>query len=183
GPLGGAAAGPRNREPGLRGGSRAGGSPRPRPLLPRPCDDRGPVGYGHGPGGRRGGRRPGRAGLRPAGPAASGAAGPRSRPAVPPDLTAVGTSPRFGPGHIQGGSNPMKKLLSLAAILAFAAVAGAADKAKSEWTGYITDTHCASKGANKEHTAGCIEKCMKSGFKAQIRVETAIKEPDLEDFG
>ena len=77
----------------------------------------------------------------------------------------------------------MKKLLSLAAILAFAAVAGAADKAKSEWTGYITDTHCASKGANKEHTAGCIEKCMKAGSKAQIWDEADKKAYDLDDFG
>ena len=78
----------------------------------------------------------------------------------------------------------MKKLLSLAAVIAFSAgLAGAADKAKSEWTGYITDTHCASKGASKDHTAGCIEKCMKAGSKAQIWDETEKKAYDLDDFG
>lgn len=78
----------------------------------------------------------------------------------------------------------MKKILALAAALALSAgLSAAAEKAKGEWTGYITDTHCASKGASKEHTAGCIEKCMKSGSKAQIWDEADKKAYDLDDFG
>lgn len=36
------------------------------------------------------------------------------------------------------------------------------------WTGYITDTHCGKKGATKDHTTACLEKCIKSGSKAHI---------------
>jgi len=77
----------------------------------------------------------------------------------------------------------MKKLVALTAALALSAgLAAAAAKAKSEWTGYITDTHCASKGATAKHTAGCIEKCMKAGSKAQIWDEADKKAYDLDDF-
>jgi|SRR5215475_12073837 len=77
----------------------------------------------------------------------------------------------------------MKKLLALAAAFAFSAgLAAAADKAKTEWTGYVTDTHCASKGASKDHTAACVEKCMKAGSKAQIWDDADKKAYDLDDF-
>jgi len=77
----------------------------------------------------------------------------------------------------------MNKFLALAAALAFSAgLATAADKAKTEWTGYITDTHCASKGASKDHSVACIEKCMKAGSKAQIWDDADKKAYDLDDF-
>jgi hypothetical protein len=77
----------------------------------------------------------------------------------------------------------MKKLL----VLSFAAALGAgsvlaAGATKGEWTGYLTDTHCATKGASKDHTAGCIEKCMKGGSKAQILSEADGKLYDLAAF-
>jgi hypothetical protein len=57
----------------------------------------------------------------------------------------------------------------------------AADAVKGEWTGWITDTHCAARGANKDHTAACVEKCMKTG-KAQLWVESEKKGHDLDSF-
>jgi opacity protein-like surface antigen len=77
----------------------------------------------------------------------------------------------------------MKKILalSIAACLA-AGSAMAAEAVKGEWTGYITDTHCAAKGANKDHTAGCVEKCMKGGSHAQILNEADGKLYDLAAF-
>jgi type 1 fimbria pilin len=77
----------------------------------------------------------------------------------------------------------MKKILALsfAATLA-AGSAMAAEAVKGEWTGYITDTHCAMKGANRDHTAGCVEKCMKGGSKAQILNEADGKLYDLAAF-
>jgi len=76
----------------------------------------------------------------------------------------------------------MKKLMSLAAVALFAALPAVASQAvpatkattpaaAGQWTGYITDTHCADKGATKSHTADCVEKCMKGGAKAQIMNE------------
>ncbi|HUG52014.1 MAG TPA: hypothetical protein VMR21_00360 [Vicinamibacteria bacterium] len=76
----------------------------------------------------------------------------------------------------------MKTMLGLAlAALLGGGVAWAANTAKGEWTGYITDTHCGEHGANKDHTAGCVEKCIKGGSKAQIRTE-AGKTHDLAAF-
>jgi uncharacterized protein DUF5818 len=73
----------------------------------------------------------------------------------------------------------MKRSLSLAvvAVFAFAAFAAA-----GEWTGYITDTHCGTKGAAKEHTAACVEKCMKGGSQAQILNESDSKLYTLDSF-
>lgn len=77
----------------------------------------------------------------------------------------------------------MKKLLALALLAAIpVAFVVAAETTKGEWTGYITDTHCADKGANKEHTAACVEKCMKGGSKAQIMNEADKKLYNLDSF-
>jgi hypothetical protein len=79
--------------------------------------------------------------------------------------------------------NSMKKILALtlAALLPLAALAVAAPT-KGEWTGYITDTHCGERGANKEHSADCVEKCMKGGSKAQILNEADKKIYNLDGF-
>lgn len=71
----------------------------------------------------------------------------------------------------------MRKVLSLAlaALLGSAALAWA-----DTWTGYITDTHCGKNGASKDHTARCVEKCMKSGSKAQIFNEADGKIVNLD---
>ena len=63
----------------------------------------------------------------------------------------------------------------LSAVLAVPAFAG-------EWTGYITDTHCGKNGATKDHTVGCVEKCMKGGSKVQIFNEADQKIYDLDGF-
>ena len=79
----------------------------------------------------------------------------------------------------------VKALLALAAVLALAAapVVLAADApARGEWTGYVTDGHCGEKGANKDHTADCVEKCMKAGTKAQIWIEADKKGINLDSF-
>ncbi|HEY7412780.1 MAG TPA: hypothetical protein VII13_18715 [Vicinamibacteria bacterium] len=77
----------------------------------------------------------------------------------------------------------MRITLAVAALAALLAVpAFAAEAVKGEWTGYITDTHCGAKGATKEHTAGCVEKCMKGGSKAQIMNEADKAIYDLDSF-
>jgi hypothetical protein len=78
----------------------------------------------------------------------------------------------------------VKALLVLAAIAAFCAVpaAVASDAAQGEWTGYITDAHCGQNGANKDHTADCVEKCVKSGAHAQIWIEADKKGLNLDGF-
>jgi type 1 fimbria pilin len=78
-----------------------------------------------------------------------------------------------------------KTLFALAALLFLTGVPAlrAADASgKGEWTGYITDGHCGMKGANKEHPAACVEKCMKAGTKPQIWIEADNKGIDLDDF-
>jgi hypothetical protein len=78
----------------------------------------------------------------------------------------------------------MKKLLSLAFAATLAAgLAGAAPSGtKGEWTGFITDTHCGEKGANRQHTAECVDKCLKDGSKAQIRNESDGHYYNLGEF-
>ncbi len=86
----------------------------------------------------------------------------------------------------------MRRLLALAACAAlFAVPALAQEPAKAapakaatggEWTGYITDTHCGEKGATKDHTADCVQKCMKGGSKAQIMTEADKKLYNLDGF-
>jgi hypothetical protein len=78
----------------------------------------------------------------------------------------------------------MRRLVSSLLAAAFcSSLLLAADAAKGEWTGYITDTHCGQKGATKEHTADCVEKCMKAGSKAQLFNEADKKLYNLDDFG
>ncbi len=79
----------------------------------------------------------------------------------------------------------LKTLLALAAVLCLAvapALLAADAPAKGEWTGYITDGHCGAKGANKDHTEACVEKCIKSGTKAQIWIDADGKGIDLDNF-
>ena len=79
----------------------------------------------------------------------------------------------------------VKALLALAVILGLAgapALIAADAPAKGEWTGYITDGHCGAKGANKDHTADCVDKCMKSGTKAQIWIDADKKGINLDNF-
>lgn len=60
-----------------------------------------------------------------------------------------------------------KTALTAAAVFAFALLlalpmlADGADGATS-WTGWITDSHCAAKGASAKHSKDCVEKCAKS---------------------
>ena len=57
----------------------------------------------------------------------------------------------------------MKKvLLTLAAIALLTAAFAAADA--GSWTGWVTDDHCAAKGAKAEHAA-CAKKCLENGGK------------------
>jgi hypothetical protein len=74
-----------------------------------------------------------------------------------------------------------RKLLGAAALTLLMAAGASADAVKGEWTGYITDTHCGVRGANKDHTAACVEKCMKTG-KAQLWIESEKKGHDLTSF-
>jgi hypothetical protein len=76
----------------------------------------------------------------------------------------------------------MKKMQMLGVALgAWTAVASAAAvAAPAEWQGYVTDTHCGVRGASKDHTLKCVEKCMKSGSKAQLWVESEKKAYDLD---
>ena len=78
----------------------------------------------------------------------------------------------------------MRTLLSLVAAVSVLAapLAFAADGAKGEWTGYVTDTHCGANGATKDHTAGCVEKCMRGGSKPELYVESEKKSYPLNDF-
>ncbi|HEX6738322.1 MAG TPA: hypothetical protein VF310_08630 [Vicinamibacteria bacterium] len=76
----------------------------------------------------------------------------------------------------------MKKILAALSLAAFVALPAVAEKTTGEWTGYITDTHCGEKGASKDHTAGCVEKCMKAGSKAQLWLDKDKKAVDLDSF-
>ena len=49
-----------------------------------------------------------------------------------------------------------------------------------EWTGYITDSNCGKNGANKDHTAACVDKCVKGGAKVRILSEADQKAYDLD---
>jgi hypothetical protein len=78
----------------------------------------------------------------------------------------------------------MRMLLSFvaAAVVLAAPLAMTADAAKGEWTGYVTDTHCGANGATRDHTAACVEKCMRGGSKAELYVESEKKSYPLNDF-
>lgn len=71
-----------------------------------------------------------------------------------------------------------KRLLSLA----FAVAMVATPLLAADYTGYITDTHCGKMGANKDHTADCVGKCMKDGAKPQIVNEADGKAYNLDSF-
>ena len=76
----------------------------------------------------------------------------------------------------------LKKLLAGAVLSMMVAAPLAAEVVKGEWTGYVTDTHCGKRGANKDHTAACVEKCMKGGSKPQIVNEADGKTLDLNSL-
>jgi len=76
----------------------------------------------------------------------------------------------------------MKKLLSAAAVAALVLAPLSAWAGSSEWTGYITDSHCGKNGATKDHGAACVEKCVKGGSKAQIWNEADQKAYELDGF-
>ena len=78
----------------------------------------------------------------------------------------------------------MTRMLLAAAVAALLSggYATAAEAVKGEWTGYITDTHCGKHGANADHTAGCVVKCMRGGSKAQILSDADGKIYDLSAF-
>ncbi len=59
-----------------------------------------------------------------------------------------------------------KSSLILIALLALAGLAPSLAGAgtKGSWTGWITDDHCAAKGAKAEHKS-CAEKCLGNGAK------------------
>jgi hypothetical protein len=65
----------------------------------------------------------------------------------------------------------MKKTLPLLSFVALAvvfAVPAFSHERAGSWTGFVTDSHCGKRGAVKDHTADCVEKCVKGGDKAQI---------------
>lgn len=76
----------------------------------------------------------------------------------------------------------MGKFLAALAVVALVSAPVMAADTKGEWTGWITDTHCGANGANREHTAACVEKCMKGGSKAQLYIESEKKSYTLSDF-
>jgi len=51
----------------------------------------------------------------------------------------------------------LTRIVAVALVLAVASFALAAD---GSWTGWVTDTHCAAKGASADH-AECATKCVK----------------------
>jgi len=75
----------------------------------------------------------------------------------------------------------MRTLLSLA-VAALLAVPVVASAEQCKWTGYVTDTHCGKNGATKDHTAACVEKCMKGGSHAQLMNDADGKIYDLDSF-
>jgi len=75
----------------------------------------------------------------------------------------------------------MKKLLVAAASVVLS-LAPLSAMAGSEWTGYVTDSHCGKNGASKDHTANCVQKCMKDGSRAQIWNEADETAYDLDSF-
>ena len=76
----------------------------------------------------------------------------------------------------------MKKLLTAAALVAFGLAPLAVLAGPGEWTGYVTDTHCAKNGAGKDHTADCVDKCVKGGSKPQIWNDSDQKAYNLDSF-
>ena len=79
-----------------------------------------------------------------------------------------------------------KKMLSLLPVVALAvvfALPAFSDEGKAgSWTGFLTDSHCGKRGAVKDHTADCVEKCVKGGDKAQILNDTDGKAYNLDGW-
>jgi hypothetical protein len=73
-------------------------------------------------------------------------------------------------------------LLSLVAVAAVFALPAFSHEQAGSWTGFVTDSHCAKKGAVKEHTADCVEKCVKGGGKVQILNEADGKAYDIDGW-
>ena len=74
-------------------------------------------------------------------------------------------------------------LLSLAVLAVVFALPALSDEGKAgTWTGFVTDSHCAKRGAAKEHTADCVEKCVKGGDKAQIMNEADGKAYNIDGW-
>jgi hypothetical protein len=79
----------------------------------------------------------------------------------------------------------VKKMLALVSLVALAvvfAIPAFSHEVAGSWTGYVTDSHCGKKGAVKEHTADCVEKCVKGGGKLQILTEADGKAYDLNGW-
>lgn len=55
-------------------------------------------------------------------------------------------------------------LATIAGIALLTAAFAAADHHAGSWTGWVTDDHCAAKGANAAH-ADCAKKCLGNGGK------------------
>jgi hypothetical protein len=64
------------------------------------------------------------------------------------------------------------RVATAVAIVLFAA--GAVLAADGSWTGYISDDHCAAKGAKEGH-ADCAAKCVKEGAKYVLVNDTDKK--------
>lgn len=73
----------------------------------------------------------------------------------------------------------MKKALILIAVLALLVPALAAADAGA-WTGWVTDDHCAAKGAKAEH-ASCAKKCLDNGGKLVFYNSADEKIYDLDN--
>lgn len=57
-----------------------------------------------------------------------------------------------------------KALIALAAVALLLPALAAAHDHGGSWTGWVTDSHCAAKGAKAEH-ADCAKKCLEQGGK------------------
>lgn len=76
----------------------------------------------------------------------------------------------------------MGQLVAATALVALTLAPLAASAGASEWTGFITDTHCGKNGASKRHTAECVEKCMRGGSQVQIWNDADQKAYSLDSF-
>jgi hypothetical protein len=82
----------------------------------------------------------------------------------------------------QGGTLSMNKLICAAVLGALCLAPLAASAGPAEWTGFVTDTHCGNKGATKDHTADCVQKCIKGGSKPQLWNDADQKGYNLDNF-
>ena len=58
----------------------------------------------------------------------------------------------------------------------------AAKATRTNGRGTSPDSHCEESGANKNHSAACVDKCLKGGSKAQIRSEADGNYYNLKEF-